>query len=81
MQARVSFFKVQMPEVDALLERLSARGWEWVENRASWVMVFYKHSIHETDATAEIRELLGDYYADESPVQADTPEGRAGPEG
>jgi hypothetical protein len=67
----VNFQNVPLPEVPAVLERLSAAGWEWQANRKNWTAAFRKEfedaggmrAGKATDrATDEIRELMGEYF-------------------
>jgi hypothetical protein len=69
----VNFQSVPLPEVAAVLERLSAAGWEWQGNRKNWTAAFRKEferaggarAGKDADrATDEIRELMGDYFMD-----------------
>ena len=64
----VNFQNVPLPQVPALLDRLSAAGWEWHENRKNWTAAFREDFEGEKGtrgadrATDEIRELMGDYF-------------------
>jgi hypothetical protein len=61
----VNFQNVPLPEVGVILERLSAAGWEWQENRKSWTAAFRKNfesTKAAARATDEIRGLMGDYF-------------------
>ena len=65
MRVGVNFQNVPLPEVAAVLERLSAAGWEWQGNRKNWTAVFRKDFADAKvadRATREIRELMGDYF-------------------
>jgi len=65
MLVSVNFQNVPLPEVAAVLERLSAAGWEWQENRKNWTAAFRKdfEDAKAADrANHEIRELMGDYF-------------------
>jgi hypothetical protein len=65
MRVGVNFQNVPLPEVAAVLERLSAAGWEWQENRKSWTAVFQKDfgdSKGADRANQEIQQLMGDYF-------------------
>ena len=52
------------------MERLSAAGWEWQENRKHWTAVFRKDfedakGAKGADRAAdEIRRVMGDYFVD-----------------
>jgi hypothetical protein len=66
MLVSVNFQNVPLPDVPAVLERLSSAGWEWQENRKNWTAAFRKEFTDAkgkaTDrANHEIRELMGDY--------------------
>ena len=64
----VNFQNVPLPEVAAVLERLSVAGWEWQENRKSWTAAFRKDfgaAKGAARATDEIRGLMGDYFMDD----------------
>jgi hypothetical protein len=63
----VNFENVPLPEVAAVLERLSAAGWEWQANRKNWTAVFRKDfgdARGAERASDEIRELMGDRFMD-----------------
>jgi hypothetical protein len=66
MLVGVNFQNVPLPEVAAVLERLSDAGWEWQENRKSWTSAFRKDfgaaPKEAARATDEIRDLMGDYF-------------------
>ena len=65
MLVAVNFQKVPLPEVAGVLERLSAAGWTWQENRKNWTAVFAKDfegAKGAEHATQEIRDLMGDYF-------------------
>lgn len=66
----VNFQNVPLPEVAAVLDRLSAAGWEWEDNRKNWTAAFRKgfegaKGTRGADrAIDEIRELMGDYFTE-----------------
>ena len=67
LSVAVNFQSVPLPEVSAVLERLSAAGWEWQENRKNWTAAFRKEfggtGTKSADrAIDEIRELMGAYF-------------------
>jgi hypothetical protein len=65
MLVGVNFQNVPLPEVAAVLDRLSAAGWEWQANRKNWTAAFRKDfgDAKSADrAIREIRELMGDYF-------------------
>jgi hypothetical protein len=69
LQAAVNFQNVPLPEVAAVLERLSASGWEWQENRKDWTAAFRKELENAKGKAAEraieeIRELMGHYFTE-----------------
>jgi hypothetical protein len=70
LHAAVNFQNVPLPEVAVVLERLSASGWEWEENRKDWTAAFRKElenawgSRAADRAIEEIRELMGDYLTE-----------------
>ena len=69
----VNFQNVPLPEVAAVLTRLSDAGWEWQGNRKSWTAAFRKDfgatngaaTKGAARATDEIRSLMGDYFMDD----------------
>jgi hypothetical protein len=69
LYAAVNFQNVPLSEVAAVLERLSAAGWEWQENRQNWTAAFRKELENVKGRAAdraidEIRELMGDYFTE-----------------
>ena len=67
MLVSANFQNVPLPEVAAVLQRLSAAGWEWHENRKNWTAAFRKEFEDAKGKAAdranhEIRELMGDYF-------------------
>jgi len=63
----VNFQNVPLPEVAAVLERLSAAGWQWLDNRKNWTAAFRKEfegAKGPERAVDEIRELMGDYFTE-----------------
>jgi hypothetical protein len=65
MHVGVNFQNVPLPEVAAVLERLSAAGWEWQGNRKNWTAAFRKDfgdAKGADRANHEIRALMGDYF-------------------
>jgi hypothetical protein len=66
MLVGVNFQNVPLPEVAAVLERLSAAGWQWQENRKNWTAVFRKDFVGDAKgadrANHELHELMGDYF-------------------
>jgi hypothetical protein len=72
--ASVSFARTPLSEIGRKVEELQALGWRQDDDRRGdpWAAVFVKDFFEETesDATAELRRVMGDYWLEPEEVRA-----------